>query len=265
MRLPSSLKATLGGGARDCLQPLQHERRIKASYGSPTCADARRIEPRQRQQALRDRPQADRASRLTVNFPSRRPDSVITMPGSAEAAPGSFPSGVRSASAARPRRLATSSRIGAATSQGNRRRERNTACLRCARQPASSASISAKPELSPSNSSKAWCRSAWIRATTSSSVSCSSSGGLPRMTATSVADGPGSDHSRNSPSRNVSSPCCPAPLNGIPDEILDRRQHCRNQLRILASSRRARRHGRSAGRCGDGSGKHARPGRRACA
>ena len=73
--------------------------------------------------------------------------------------------------------------------------------------------MSERVELSPSKLSSACWRSPWMRASTRRNVSCSDSGGLPRITATSVANGPGSDHSLNSPRRRESSPCCSAPVN----------------------------------------------------
>ena len=54
------------------------------------------------------------------------------------------------------------------------------------------------------------------------------------MTATSRANGPGSDHSRSSPSRTWSIPWCSAPVNEFADKILDCDQHRRDELRVLA-------------------------------
>ncbi len=65
-------------------------------------------------------------------------------------------------------------------------------------------------------------------------VSCSPSGGSPRITATSAANGPGSDHSRSSPSRTEFEPLVLGAAEGIADKILDCDQHRRDELRVLA-------------------------------
>ena len=74
------------------------------------------------------------------------------------------------------------------TSHGNPRLDARAPCCLSAVQSAKCAATSARPELSPSKLSSAWRRSSWMRERTLRRLSRSSSGGLPRMTATSIAN-----------------------------------------------------------------------------